>query len=109
MRLIKYPLVLLAAAGALTAAPTAKAGPNVEVCLYLSNQYNNCMNEAAGENRRGARYGGGWGGGYGPGWGDGWDPERDYYRRQRAQARSQAKQTECARWLYAIQQNNCVR
>ena len=31
MRLIKHPLVLLAAAGALTAAPTAKAGPNVHL------------------------------------------------------------------------------
>ncbi len=110
MRLLKHPLLLLAAASALTAAPAAKAGPNVGACVYLSNGYNNCMNEAARQNRWGGGYGGEWGGGYGPGWGDdGWDPEYEYYRRQRAQGRSQAKQAECARWLYAIQQNNCVR
>lgn len=95
-------LALLAAAlTTLLAVSAAQAGPNVPLCLSLQNSYNVCMQQARRQNA--------WDG-YGHGWdGGGWDDGYDYYRGQRRQRRALSKQAECARWLYAIQQNNCVR
>jgi hypothetical protein len=98
--------LLVAAATALLAAPAAEAGPNVPLCLSLENSYNACIRQAQRQNAWGG-YGGGWDGGQGWGGDGGWDD--DYYRGRRRQQRALSKQAECARWLYAIQQNNCVR
>lgn len=94
-----------AVATALAVSSAAQAGPNVAVCVTLQNNYNACMVQAQRQQGWGGQgYGGGWDGGYG-GWGD----DDDYYRQQRRQRRAVSKQAECARWLYAIQQNGCVR
>ncbi|WP_442755082.1 hypothetical protein ACNHKD_00010 [Methylocystis sp. JAN1] len=104
MPVFKRLAFLVASAPALLGATAAKAGPNVPLCLSLQNSYNACMVQAQRQQGWGG-YGHGWGDGYGGGWGD----DDDYYRYQRRQQRGVAKQAECARWLYAIQQNGCVR
>jgi hypothetical protein len=117
-------LIPIAVAGALLAASAAKAGPNVPLCLALENNFNECMRQQQRQNAWGGG-GQGWGGGYGQGdygrggyghggydrgWGDGdWDDGYGGYPRPRRQPRGAAKQAECARWLAAIQQNNCAR
>jgi hypothetical protein len=92
---------LIPIAFALLAASAAKAGPHVPLCFALQNNFNECMRQQQRQNA--------WGGGYDRGWGD-WDEDDGYehYRRQRHQQRGAAKQAECARWLFAIQQNNCA-
>jgi hypothetical protein len=81
--------------------PTAgEAGPNVPLCLTLQNSYNACMVQAQRQQAWDA---------YRQQWDDDWDDGYDYYRQQRRQQRAVAQQAQCARWLYAIQQNGCVR
>lgn len=106
MPLFKRFAVPAAAAAALFGATAVKAGPNAPLCLSLQNSYNACMVQAQ---RMGWRGHGGWGGGYDNGYGGGWGGDDDYRHYQRRQYRSASKQAECARWLYAIQQNGCVR
>ncbi len=116
MPMVKRTLLLAAASATLLCATAAYAGTNVAMCVALSNNYNQCMREQA---RGGGGYGGGWGGGYeggyGGGWGGGYDDgyggwgggyDNGYRNYRRGHA--QAKQAECARWLVALQQNNCV-
>jgi len=112
MPMVKRTLLLAAASAALLCATAAYAGTNVAMCVALSNNYNQCMREQARGGGYGG-YGGGWGGGYEGGYGgwgggydgDGWDNGYGHYRRG---GRAQGKQAECARWLVALQQNNCV-
>jgi hypothetical protein len=108
-------LIPIAVAGALLAGSAAKAGPNVPLCFALQNNFNECMRQQQRQSAWGGGYGQGYGqggygrGGYDHGWGDGdRDDGYDSYPRPRRQPRGGAKQAECARWLFAIQQNNCA-
>jgi hypothetical protein len=97
-------LLFAVAACGLLLAPAAKAGPNVALCVALENNFNECMRQQQRQNAAG-----GWNNGYGQGYGHSWgdnDWDEGYGRHPHPYA---AKQAECARWLTAIQQNNCVR
>lgn len=103
----KLSLGLWLFAAALAAMP-ARAAPNPSLCFALAENFNQCQRQAQRQSRGG--YGGGYGydgGGYGYD-GGGWGDEDDYYRGRRRAGRAQAKQAECARWLVAMQQNNCM-
>lgn len=97
---------ILAAAGfsaALFGAAGARAGgPNAPLCFALQNNFNQCMLQQQRLNARNA---------YANRWDDweGWDDPYAYERRRWRHQRAVNKQAECARWLYAIQQNNCVQ
>jgi hypothetical protein len=130
MRFVILGAALFSAIGAAATIP-AKAAPNPALCMALAENYNQCQRQAQRQN-----YQGGWGGGYGydrgygGGWGghddDGWGGHRhgggwggDGYGYDRGYGggwggrgygggRPQAKQAECARWLVALQQNQCA-
>lgn len=117
MRFVIPALALAGVVGAAIAALPAKAAPNPALCFALAENYNQCQRQAS-------RQGGGWGGGWGRGSGGGWDGGRGYDRNgyggggwggggdydwRRRGGRGQSRQAECARWLVAMQQNNCVR
>lgn len=105
MTVARHLFLLAATTGLIVAtAAAAQAGPNVAVCLALQNNYNACMVQAQRQQGWG---GGGYGGGGGWG-GGGWDDD-DYYRQQRRQQRAFSRSAHCNKWLYAIQQNGCVR
>ncbi len=113
-------LLLAGAAGALlTAHPAVAGGPNIAVCMTLSNAYSNCLAEQTVASRNLGRgpYRGGYGGyGYGPGYGGyggpggygGWDDEDyDAWRAQRNAARANYARTACNGWLVQMQAANC--
>ena len=112
---IAFGLALAAAMAATIAALPARAAPNPALCFALAENFNQCQRQAQRQGRGGYGYdGGGYGGGYGHDGGGygydggGWGDDDPYAWRRRRSGRAQAKQAECARWLVAMQQNNCM-